>query len=104
MKNQIFAFTIGLAVLLAFPSLIWAQGGAPPPPGWKSCPRCQTSNDRKEMKEKYKVEGHPFDPHDLSGVWGYDGNRLDVKTFPGFTPQGEKLWAATKGDFGLNNK
>ena len=25
------------------------------------------------MNAKYKVDGHPLDPHDLSGVWGFAG-------------------------------
>src|SRR5215471_11776747 len=41
----------------------------PAPPGWKPCPRCQNNADRKAANEKYKVEGHSFDPHDFSGVW-----------------------------------
>src|SRR6266404_1565934 len=55
------------------------EGGAesttpsvPAPPGWKPCPRCQNNADRKAANEKYKVEGHPFDPHDFSGVWGWN--------------------------------
>jgi hypothetical protein len=50
----------------AFPSV-------PAPPGWKPCPRCQNNADRKAANEKYKVEGHPFDPHDFTGVWGFNG-------------------------------
>ena len=45
----------------------------PAPPGWKPCPRCQNNADRKAANEKYKVEGHPFDPHDFTGVWGFNG-------------------------------
>src|ERR1051326_5325235 len=45
----------------------------PPPPGWKPCPRCQNNADRRAANDKYKVEGHPFDPHDFSGVWGFNG-------------------------------
>jgi hypothetical protein len=56
------------------------EGGAdstspsvPAPPGWKPCPRCQNNADRKAANEKYKVAGHPFDPHDFTGVWGFNG-------------------------------
>src|SRR5215469_13826270 len=45
----------------------------PPPPGWKPCPRCQNNTDRRAANEKHKVEGHSFDPHDFSGVWGLNG-------------------------------
>src|SRR4051812_28869116 len=50
-----------------------ANPSVPAPPGWKPCPRCQNNEDRKAANEKYKVEGHPFDPHDFSGVWGFNG-------------------------------
>ena len=41
--------------------------------GWKTCPRCQNNAHIADAREKYKVDGHPFDPHDLSGVWGNNG-------------------------------
>jgi hypothetical protein len=41
----------------------------PAPEGWKSCPRCQNETDRREANARYKVEGHAFNPRDLSGVW-----------------------------------
>src|SRR5437763_1171762 len=44
----------------------------PAPPGWKPCPRCQNNSDRRRDNIKYKVEGHPFDSHDFSGVWGWN--------------------------------
>jgi len=44
-----------------------------PPPGWKRCPRCQNNQDRKDASAKYDVDHHPFNPHDISGMWGYDG-------------------------------
>jgi len=44
----------------------------PAPPGWKPCPRCQNNADRKAANTKFKVDGHPFDPHDFSGVWGWN--------------------------------
>jgi hypothetical protein len=47
-------------------------------------------------REKAHVDTHPFDPHDLSGVWGDNGIELDLKTLPPFTPYGEKLYEATK--------
>ena len=50
-----------------------AQPSIPPPPGWKACPRCQNLSDRAEANAKDKAEQHPFDPHDLSGIWGFNG-------------------------------
>src|SRR6266436_1344295 len=44
----------------------------PAPPGWKPCPRCQNNADRRAANIKDKVEGHPFDRHDFSGVWGWN--------------------------------
>src|SRR5205814_118419 len=49
-------------------------------PDWKTCPRCQNNAHIRAAKEKYKVDGHAFDPHDLSGVWGNNGINLDFKT------------------------
>src|SRR5215467_4663220 len=62
-------------LLTAFSVAGMAQGpvSVPAPEGWKQCPRCQNNKDRVEAKVKYKVEGHAFDPHDLSGIWGYSG-------------------------------
>jgi hypothetical protein len=66
-----------------------------PGPGWKACPRCQNPDQVAASLERYKPTGQ-FNPRDLNGVWGNDGWILDFKAFPGFTPEGEKLWAATQ--------
>src|SRR5213083_1560889 len=49
-----------------------ASPSVPAPPGWKPCPRCQNNADRRRDNAQYKVEGHPSDPHDFSGVWGWN--------------------------------
>jgi hypothetical protein len=67
-------------------------------PGWKTCPRCQNNGHIQAAKEKYKVNGHPFDPHDFSGIWGNNGIPFDFKTVPSFTPYGKKLWEATQAE------
>src|SRR4051812_27805670 len=91
MHNRIFTF-VGLATVLAWSTAAFAQEGVnrpgqygggndhtaaipslPPPPGWKACPRCQNQKDRIDSNEKYKVAGHAFNAHDLSGVWGFNG-------------------------------
>src|SRR5437870_3974143 len=64
-----------LAATFLFSAVLLAQH-APPPAGWPLCPRCQGPQDRAEARAKYKVQGHPFDPHDLSGVWGNNGRFL----------------------------
>ena len=88
-----------LTAILVCSTAVWAQGGGggggrgqggggnreaaapvrdlvpsiPPPEGWGNCPRCQNNTDRAKAKEQFKVEGHQFDPHDLTGVYGWDG-------------------------------
>src|SRR5437764_15433047 len=63
-------------------------------PGWKTCPRCQNNGHIKAAKEKYKVEGHAFNPKDLSGVCGNNGIPFDFKTKRPFTEYGKKQWEA----------
>jgi hypothetical protein len=80
----------------------------PAPPGWKPCPRCQNNADRRAANEKYKVEGHPFDPHDLSGVWGFNGTGqlgtrgqgggVGIVAMAPLTDYGKKLHDATFGE------
>ncbi len=65
-------------------------------PGWKTCPRCQNNGHIKAAHDKYKVDGHAFNPHDISGVWGNNGINLDMKTVPTMTPYGKQLWDATQ--------
>src|ERR1051326_9150396 len=74
-----------------------------PGPGWKTCPRCTNNKQLALAYKNYKVEGHAFDPHDLSGVWGNNGMELDVKNVPPFTPEGQKMFEATKSDIPTTN-
>jgi len=74
-----------------------------PGPGWKTCPRCTNNKQLAAAYAQYKVEGHPFNPKDLSGVWGNNGLELDVKTVPPMTPEGDKLFNATKSDIPTTN-
>ena len=69
----------------------------PPPPGWKSCPRCQNDEDRRQANIQYKVEGRRFNARDLSGVWGYQGIGTTFRTPPPFTPSGKQRFEATLG-------
>jgi hypothetical protein len=69
-----------------------------PGPGWKPCPRCENDAHIADERAKANVDTHPFDKHDISGVWGDNGIELDLKTLPPFTPFGQKLWAATTSD------
>jgi hypothetical protein len=99
---------LGLAALLVFSGVASAQKlelgkepGLEVPevtagPGWKTCPRCQNNEHVRAARERYKVNGHPFNPRDLSGVWGNNGINLDIKTLPAMTPYGKELWEATQ--------
>lgn len=67
-----------------------------PGPGWRTCPRCENEAHVADDRKKANVDTHPFDKHDISGVWGDNGIELDLKTLPPFTPYGQKLYDATK--------
>src|SRR5215813_6072967 len=97
MRNSAIVLLGILAAAIMLSSVVLAQH-APPPPGWPLCPRCQGPMDRAEARAKFKVEGHPFDPHDLSGVWGNNGMELDVKNVPPFTAWGYEQYQATRSD------
>ena len=80
-----------------------SQPSVPFPPGWKQCPRCQNNQDRRQDAIKYKVDGHPFDRHDLTGVWGYDGiNRAFSNNPPELTARGKQQHDATIGEKGAD--
>jgi hypothetical protein len=113
-KRFIFLSSICLASVIALSLIVFAQGGRrqdenrppalpsiQPPPGWKSCPRCQNNEDRRKARVENKVEGHAFDPHNLSGVWGYDGVGGDrgptFRTPPPLTEWGKQRQLETVG-------
>src|SRR5881409_1096219 len=110
MRNRILTITTSLALVLVFFSTAPAQNqnatgrtalaSVPPPPGWGNCPRCQNNADRAEAWKDNKVDGHVFNPKDLSGVWGYDGvaNAFNARTMPPLTELGKKQHEATFGD------
>src|SRR5947209_2617817 len=74
--------------LLAFSPFALAQGSGlevvpvTPGPGWKTCPRCQNNARVADDRKKAAVDTKPFDPHDLSGVWGNNGLPPDLKARP----------------------
>ncbi len=119
MRSRMIVIVVALAAAMAFASA--ANGQIPDEPreaqrnfgeretapsvsfpdGWKPCPRCQNNLDRARENQTYKVAGHSFDPHDLTGVWGWDGigNAFrDGKGAPPFTPEGKALFDATIGE------
>jgi hypothetical protein len=121
MRKLIIVSAVAVAWVLALSSLLWvvsapsavlaqaggaanaridrngAQPSIPPPPGWKACPRCQSQKDRAESNAKDKAEAHAFDPHDLSGIWGFNGLG-NPGTPPPLTEYGKKQHEATMGD------
>ena len=88
-----------LVAILVFSVAGMAQAGAsiPAPEGWRQCPRCQNNKDRVAANEKFKVDGHAFNPHDLSGVWGYSGVGGAFRNPPPMTEWGKQQHAATIG-------
>jgi hypothetical protein len=108
MRKQVIVFISVLITVLSFSIAAVAQTSVQYPPGWKPCPRCQNNKDRVDANAKYKVDGHQFDPHDLSGVWGFNGIPA-FKTSPPMTEWGKQQRAKTFGDKNasgeyLNNK
>lgn len=124
MRSRMIVIVGVLLAAVGFPSGGWAQGDGPAdaarrfgneqaapsvpfPPGWKQCPRCQNNADRAKDNQTYKVEGHPYNPRDLTGTWGWDGvsNAFrDSKGAPPFTPEGKKLFDATIGAKSVDGK
>jgi hypothetical protein len=117
MRNMIIIWIAALAAVLGFSRAAPAQKlnlelgkepGLEVPevtagPGWKTCVRCQNKEHVKAARDKYKVQGHAFDPHDVTGVWDNDpgspgngGIYLDFKTLPEMTAYGKQLWEATQ--------
>ena len=97
MRNRIIVSIVALAGVVSLSSAAPAQAqgqevipSVPPPAGWKSCPRCQNQKDRTDANIKYKVEGHTFNPRDLSGVWGFQGVGGTFMKPPPLTPWGKQ--------------
>ena len=95
-KGTIVSISV-FVMMLAFSVAGMAQAGVSiqAPEGWKQCPRCQNNKDRTEMNAKYQVAGHAFNPHDLSGVWGFSGVAGTFRNAPPLTDWGKKQQAAT---------
>jgi hypothetical protein len=99
MRRGIVASINVLIAILVFSVAGAAQGptSIPAPEGWSQCPRCQNNKDRVAANAKYKVEGHAFNPKDLSGVWGYSGVGGAFRNPPPMTEWGKQQHAATVG-------
>jgi hypothetical protein len=102
-KISVFSFALVGASLLLAPFALAQRPGleiplVTPGPGWKTCPRCETDAHIEDDRKKANVDTHPFNPHDLSGVWGDNGIPVDLKARPPFTPEGQKLYEKLKKD------
>ena len=112
MRNQLIASIVALSGVVSLPSVALAQAqgqpparpetavvpSVPPPAGWKACPRCQNEKDRADANAKYKVADHPFNPRDLSGVWGFQGVGATFRNPAPLTPWGKQQQEATIGE------
>jgi hypothetical protein len=92
MRNAIITSMLGGIVALSLSA--FAQDSQQP--AWRPCPRCVLNSKNAEAVEKLK--DHPFNPHDLSGVWGNNDLLLDTKTVPPMTAWGKQQYDATKAD------
>src|SRR5215467_5513370 len=100
MQKQLVIF-IGVSIVILACSVAAMQQGQdsiPAPAGWAQCPRCQNNKDRADAKVKYKMEGHPFNAHDISGVWGFGDAGGSFRNPPPMTDWGKKQHAATMGE------
>jgi hypothetical protein len=116
MRNRIVISMLAL-VMLGFSSLGSAQEGTfgrgqtetqpdqelIPGPGWKTCPRCQNEKQFAAGNALHKVEGHAFNPRDLSGVWSNNGLPLNMRAVPPMTPYGQQIFEATRSDIPTTN-
>lgn len=92
--QKVVSISIAAVALLAFSPFVIAQTL---PAGWLPCPRCQNQQDRAQSRVKAGVDGHPFNPRDLSGIWGTNGMELSI-VVPPFTAKGKELYDATRAE------
>ena len=101
---------VAFAALLAWSPLAEAQRPGleipivTPGLGWKTCPRCENDAHVQDDRKKANVDAHPFDPHDLSGVWGDNGIPIDMKARPPFTPEGQKMYETLRKEVGQQDE
>ena len=98
MRSLVILCIVMLMTVVGLCSAAWAQDDIVPP-GWHTCPRCQSQGDRVAARDKLGVASHPFDPHDVSGVWGNNGMELDLNSLPPLTPWGKQQYDATRAEF-----
>jgi hypothetical protein len=102
-RNIAAVATAALAIFSSAVLVATAQQSATPgrtfANSWPPVPRSQTQAQRKEAAEHAK--GQPFNPRDLSGVWGIHGAGLNYSNaVPPMTPEGQKKYDAAKPGMG----
>ena len=93
MRSPILVSVIVLATVLAFSPVAFSQD--PHDPNWRTCPQCQPERQREALRAK--AANLPFNPRDLSGIWGNNTNRIQLDfNAPPLTPWGKEKYDATK--------
>ena len=95
MRSAMHSSVVALAAVLSFCSVVFAQNPSDRPT-WRPCPRCVL--DREVADAVAKVKDTPFNPHDLSGVWGNNDLLLNTRNVPQMTPWGKEQYEATKAE------
>jgi hypothetical protein len=95
MRNLIIA-SMAVAIVLASSSVGFSQN--PNDPNWKPCPQCISPADK--VKQRAATANLPFNPRDLSGLWGDNQNRLQLSNdVPPMTPLGKQQYDATETEY-----
>ncbi len=98
MRSLSMGSILGLAAVLVFSDLALAQTtDITPGPGWLAAIRRHSDEAQAADRIKYKVDEQTLDSHDLTGMWGENGVRLN-RDVPPFTPYGQELSDATQAD------
>jgi hypothetical protein len=84
------------AVIAGTQFLLMSSGALSQQGGWKPCPRCQTDAQRNAAKSD---KDHPFDVHDLSGIWGRQGIAMS-NDVPPMTAWGKAKYDTAKPGMG----
>ena len=97
MRNVVVSLPALLVVLLCSPLVLAQTSSSVNPPGWLPCPRCQSPQERTASRQKADAESRPFNPRDISGIWGNNGVELNIVP-PPFTAKGKALYDATRAE------
>ena len=92
MRNVVISLPALLLALLFSPILLAQSSSAPE---WLTCPRCQSPEERAAARRA--VDKRPFNPRDISGIWGDFGTELNIIP-PPFTAKGKEMYDATRAE------